>query len=344
MDGAIDLDDIIANIDACEIKVTAGCKPMTVRQTTQIALEARRRIFLSSSQYDSENDNKSDDEIVMQQSRMQEHLEYLQNLPARIKRRVKAEVRKANEEMSQRVMCHEGIRNTCDQCDYKATTKGDLRRHLESIHEGARYTCDQCDYKPTTKGDLKRHVESIHEGVRYTCDQCDYKPTTKGGLKRHVESIHDGVRHTCDQCDYKATTKGDLKRHVESIHEGVRYTCDQCDYKATTKGENSTTRGKTSTMYQQFKPRGHGRCMSRGYLASAARRRKQHHQGKIVHYVPAVRPKGPREMYVKGLSRQYRLEEKNSTTRGSHHSGDNWRDVTTAKFNIQSRWAVSQIP
>ena len=47
LDGAIDLDDIIANIDACEIKVTAGCKPMTVRQTTQIALEARRGIFLS---------------------------------------------------------------------------------------------------------------------------------------------------------------------------------------------------------------------------------------------------------------------------------------------------------
>ena len=65
-----------------------------------------------------------------------------------------------------------------------------LKKHVESIHNGVRYTCNQCDYKATQKGHIKKHVESIHDGVCYTCDQCDYKAGGKGTPKRHVESSH----------------------------------------------------------------------------------------------------------------------------------------------------------
>ena len=52
------------------------------------------------------------------------------------------------------------------------------------------------DYKATNKGNLKKHVESLHEGLRYYCKQCDFSNKThlkpewvKGspleGLRRH---------------------------------------------------------------------------------------------------------------------------------------------------------------
>ena len=40
--------------------------------------------------------------------------------------------------------------------------EGNLKEHRESIHEGVRYPCDQCDYKATTKGNIKKHKISKH--------------------------------------------------------------------------------------------------------------------------------------------------------------------------------------
>ena len=46
--------------------------------------------------------------------------------------------------------------------DLEANFAGHLKEHVESIHEGVRYSCDQCDYRATTKGNLKRHEMSKH--------------------------------------------------------------------------------------------------------------------------------------------------------------------------------------
>ena len=54
-----------------------------------------------------------------------------------------------------------------------------------------RYSCDQCDYKATHKGSLKRHIESVHGDKQYPCDKCDYKTAWKGNLKTHIDSVHD---------------------------------------------------------------------------------------------------------------------------------------------------------
>ena len=64
---------------------------------------------------------------------------------------------------------------------------------------------NQCNYKATSNGNLKRHIESVHEKVKYSCDQCDYKATTQGLLKRHIVSVHMNVDYPCNQCEYKAT-------------------------------------------------------------------------------------------------------------------------------------------
>ena len=119
-------------------------------------------------------------------------------------------------------------RYSCDQCDYKATHKGSLKRHIESVHGDKQYPCDKCDYKTAWKGNLKTHIDSVHGDVRYTCDQCDNKATQKGDVKRHIEYIHGDVRYTCDQCDYNLKRNHDLKTHMNSVHGDVWYTCDKC--------------------------------------------------------------------------------------------------------------------
>ena len=39
---------------------------------------------------------------------------------------------------------HEGIKNECDQCAYKATIKGNVKQHKMSVHEGIKYQCKHC--------------------------------------------------------------------------------------------------------------------------------------------------------------------------------------------------------
>ena len=46
----------------------------------------------------------------------------------------------------------------CDLCQAKFKSSTTLRRHKKSKHEGIRYDCHLCDYKATQKGDLKRHI------------------------------------------------------------------------------------------------------------------------------------------------------------------------------------------
>ena len=69
---------------------------------------------------------------------------------------------------------------------------------MQSIHDGVKHSCEYCDYKATTKGNLQAHVQSVHEEIKYSCESCDYKETTKSNLKKHVKSFND---------DYKSTTK-----------------------------------------------------------------------------------------------------------------------------------------
>ena len=91
--------------------------------------------------------------------------------------------------------------------------------HLKKLRT-PKYPCDQCDYKATQKGNLWTHLKSKHKGVKYPCDQCDYKASYKGHLLTHLKSIHEGVKYPCDQCDYKATKKGSLLSHIKSKHQG----------------------------------------------------------------------------------------------------------------------------
>ena len=92
-----------------------------------------------------------------------------------------------------------------------------LLRNMQSL--SIKYSL--CEYKATDKGHLKRHVKSIHEGIHYPCSQCDYKAPNKSDFKKHVDNKHNDICYSCDQCSCKGTVKGNLNQHVQYEHEGV---------------------------------------------------------------------------------------------------------------------------
>ena len=73
-----------------------------------------------------------------------------------------------------------------------------LQQQVKSIHDGLKYSCEFCDFKATQKRSLPQHVKSIHDGVKHSCEFCDYNATTKKNLQLHAKSIHDGVKHSCE--------------------------------------------------------------------------------------------------------------------------------------------------
>ena len=52
---------------------------------------------------------------------------------------------------------HVGVKfkYSCNKCDYQATDSRSLKRHQQSKHEGVRYSCDQCEYHSTQQCHLK---------------------------------------------------------------------------------------------------------------------------------------------------------------------------------------------
>jgi len=50
----------------------------------------------------------------------------------------------------------------CNECGKSFTQSANLWQHKMSAHMGVRHPCDYCEYKSTTKSNLKRHVNKHH--------------------------------------------------------------------------------------------------------------------------------------------------------------------------------------
>ena len=111
----------------------------------------------------------------------------------------------------------------CQECDYQATLKHHLKRHVLSKHKGITYHCQQCDYQTESTSILQQHTNFIHNGITYPCQQCDFHARTTSHLQQHVKSKHEGIKYPCPQpqCDYQATLKGNLSQHNKLRHAGI---------------------------------------------------------------------------------------------------------------------------
>ena len=136
---------------------------------------------------------------------------------------------KVEEETIQLKEENEGLSILCDNKKSKNNLPSlDLRNKKNISHK-----CSICDYTTSSKGNLKRHIDSIHSGKKpHKCLICDHITSSKGNLKQHIEAVHEGKKlFKCFICDYSTSNNGGLKRHIEAVHEGKKlYKCFICDY------------------------------------------------------------------------------------------------------------------
>ena len=107
-----------------------------------------------------------------------------------------------------------------------------LKYHKHRVHgDTIQYPCNQCDYMAIKKCDLKVHINFIHFGIKYKCDQCQYAAKRKDHLKTHIDSVHMGIRLKCNQCNLTLGGKTNLREHIRLVHNNIRrYICDKCGY------------------------------------------------------------------------------------------------------------------
>ncbi|KAL0963531.1 hypothetical protein UPYG_G00307630 [Umbra pygmaea] len=126
----------------------------------------------------------------------------------------------------------------CDMCGKKFKSKVTLKSHkLMHAEDGKQFKCTECDYTATQKPLLLRHMEQHTSFKPYRCGHCHYSCNIAGPLKRHYSKKHPneeycnagpgpatsedveqqgGVR--CPVCDYVYGTKWEMNRHLKNKH------------------------------------------------------------------------------------------------------------------------------
>ena len=158
---------------------------------------------------------------------------------------------------------HEGIKYSCELCDFQSGWQHSIGGHIQSQHSDKnqarrkystkKFKCGLCDYIATKLIKIQRHMQKIHEEntVKFVCDvpECNYRSMKTEGIvfhqrKKHklennvfVTSVNSSKATTeankCDDCEYVFKTKEGFLFHSRKNHKDLRYySCDQCEYKA----------------------------------------------------------------------------------------------------------------
>ena len=118
----------------------------------------------------------------------------------------------------------------CQYCDYQATQKISLIRHLQ-VHGGKKYICD-CGKTYRWEIDLRRHKESAHSQLTFPCPapDCDYLGQSQRNLAAHMKSKHSRPRPelVCEICGSQFTSSHYKEVHIKSKHLGQKEVCLAC--------------------------------------------------------------------------------------------------------------------
>lgn len=137
---------------------------------------------------------------------------------------------------SRTMTCRTEGKHQCPHCEYKATQKNSLKRHIIARHTNEKpHQCPHCDYKSAHPYNVKAHIMYRHTRDKpFQCPHCEYKAILNHNLKTHIFNRHSGEKpHQCPHCDYKAAQLGNVKSHIKYRHTFDKpYHCPHCHYKA----------------------------------------------------------------------------------------------------------------
>ncbi|XP_066479982.1 zinc finger protein ZFAT [Tiliqua scincoides] len=153
----------------------------------------------------------------------------------------------------------------CDMCGKKFKSKGTLKSHkLLHTADGKQFKCTVCDYTATQKPQLLRHMEQHASFKPFRCAHCHYSCNISGSLKRHYNRKHPNEEYVnagsgelaadallqqggikCPVCNFVYGTKWEFNRHFKNKH-GLKLV----EYEGETKWESTTeVSEETSTQY-----------------------------------------------------------------------------------------------
>jgi len=141
----------------------------------------------------------------------------------------------------------------CPDCDKTFKSVSNMKFHHRSIHQGVKFSCDKCEFKTARQDHLKRHALSAHteKEIQFSCNHCDFQSETESALKSHIQTEHEETKpkttennedpdlptsNECPICDKVFSSLSSTKLHFKSRHMGIRFPCDFCDYQATQQG------------------------------------------------------------------------------------------------------------
>ncbi|KAL0808567.1 hypothetical protein ABMA28_013011 [Loxostege sticticalis] len=117
----------------------------------------------------------------------------------------------------------------CEHCGKLFKNMSSMYSHMRT-HLPPKYACDQCDYKATFKHDLAKHL-LMHAGLKlYQCQMCASRYRTASGLSQHIHREHEGVpkRFQCELCEKGFFDRTKYSRHMDSHNNIKRFECEVC--------------------------------------------------------------------------------------------------------------------
>ena len=138
----------------------------------------------------------------------------------------------------------------CELCDFIATKKEFLKRHIERHHLEKTIQCDQCNTKFATQQLLRTHVSRVHANGNEPCEYCGKTFKNVQLLAKHIKSSHMERQFQCDIFELKFPFMSKLERHM-NLHTGEKqFHCDVCEFKTAHK-YNLTSHRKSVHMGQK---------------------------------------------------------------------------------------------
>ena len=106
----------------------------------------------------------------------------------------------------------------CHQCDFRCTSKKDLRRHIETHEE--KKPCPECGQKVRK---LEAHIQTVHtpdEMKSQQCQDCGKGFFNLDELKKHRMNVHLKLRpYKCRYgCDVGYNDRSNRNQHEKRVH------------------------------------------------------------------------------------------------------------------------------
>lgn len=146
--------------------------------------------------------------------------------------------------------------HACTSCDYKASFKNDLEKHVRSVHglktepqviiaiksETAEHFEElvktsshtetkfkTCPYCSKSLSNTKEHIKAVHlKEKSYYCNHCEYKTLFKSDLIKHDELVHRKIKKSCPHCGKQVAN---LHEHIRLVHKKEKkFKCNYCGY------------------------------------------------------------------------------------------------------------------